>query len=134
MVELAVQQERPVEALVIEDADESLGAGTRAELVAVEQAFRRRANRRWLNNGVTLIDPASTFIDPDVTIGQDTIIWPNSYLQGETSIGADCIIGPNTIVRQAQVGDGCRLEQAVVENTRLEDGTIVGPFGRVIGE
>ncbi len=134
MVELAVQQERPVEALVIEDADESLGAGTRAELVAVEQAFRRRANRRWLNNGVTLIDPASTFIDPDVTIGQDTIIWPNSYLQGETSIGADCIIGPNTIVRQAQVGDGCRLEQAVVENTRLEDGTIVGPFERVIGE
>lgn len=133
MIELAVQQDRLVEAIVTDDADESLGAGTRAELVVVEQAFRRRANRRWLNNGVTLIDPASTFIDPDVHIGQDTIIWPNTYLQGTTTIGADCVLGPNTIIRQAHVGNGCRIEQAVVENISLDDGTIVKPFQHVVG-
>jgi bifunctional UDP-N-acetylglucosamine pyrophosphorylase / glucosamine-1-phosphate N-acetyltransferase len=53
-----------------------------AELVDVEKAFRRRANNRWLNNGVTLIDPDTTYIDPDVIIGQDTVIWPNTYIQG----------------------------------------------------
>lgn len=133
MVELAVQQDRLVEAIVADDAAESLGAGTRAELVAVERAFRQRANRRWLENGVTLVDPASTFIDPDVVIGQDTVVWPNTFLQGDTAVGADCIIGPNAIVRNAQVGDGCRIEQAVVENSRLIDGTIVKPFIHVAG-
>jgi bifunctional UDP-N-acetylglucosamine pyrophosphorylase / glucosamine-1-phosphate N-acetyltransferase len=99
----------------------------------VERAFRNRANRRWLDSGVTLVDPATIFIDPDVTIGQDTIIWPNSYLQGNSTIGADCVIGPNTIVRNAQVGDGCRLEQTAVENCVLDDGTIVKPFEHVAG-
>ncbi|MBE2222400.1 MAG: NTP transferase domain-containing protein [Anaerolineae bacterium] len=133
MIELAVQQDRLVEAIVTDDVAESLGAGTRAELVAVERAFRNRANKRWLENGVTLVDPATIFIDPDVTIGQDTIIWPNTYLQGNTKIGADCVIGPNTIVRHAQIGNGCRLEQTAVENCVLVDGTIVKPFEYVAG-
>ena len=133
MIELAVTQDRLVEAIVTDDVDESLGAGTRAEMVAVERAFRNRANRRWLDNGVTLVDPATIFIDPDVTIGQDTIIWPNSYLQGNSTIGADCVIGPNTIVRDAQVGDGCRLEQTAVINCVLDNGTILKPFEHVAG-
>lgn len=133
MIELAVAQDRLVEAIVTDDVDESLGAGTRAELVEVERAFRNRANRYWLENGVTLIEPTSIFIDQDVVIGQDTIIWPNSYLQGNSKIGADCVIGPNTIVRNAQVGNGCRLEQTAVENCVLDDGTIVKPFEYVAG-
>ncbi len=128
MVERAVAQGREVEAIVVEDADECLGAGTRAELTAVEKAFRRRANRYWLANGVTLIDPETTYIDQTVIIGQDTVIWPNTYIQGDSRIGEDCVLGPNTIVRNAQVGDGCHVEQAVVENTILEDGTRVEPF------
>ncbi|MCP5096173.1 MAG: NTP transferase domain-containing protein [Chloroflexi bacterium] len=128
MIEIAVQQGRPVVALATDDADECLGAGTRQELVTVEKAFRRRANRKWLNNGVTLIDPDSTFIDPDVTIGQDSVIWPHSYLQGNTVIGEDCVIGPNAIVRNAQVGNDCRIEQAVVEGCVVLNGTAVLPF------
>jgi bifunctional UDP-N-acetylglucosamine pyrophosphorylase/glucosamine-1-phosphate N-acetyltransferase len=133
MIELAVQQDRLVEAIVTDDADESLGAGTRAELVAVERAFRNRANRHWLENGVTLVEPSTIFIDQDVVIGQDTVIWPNTYLQGATRIGVDCVIGPNTIVRNAQIGNNCRLEQMVVENCVLVDGTIGKPFAHVAG-
>ncbi|WP_420632117.1 NTP transferase domain-containing protein [Candidatus Leptofilum sp.] len=131
MIELAVQQNRGVEAIVTDDADECLGAGTRAEMVAVEKAFRRRANNRWLAQGVTIVDPDSTYIDPDVTIGQDTIIWPNSYLQGQTTVGQDCIIGPNTILRNAAVGDNCHIEQAVIEGAKLAAGTAVAPFSIV---
>jgi bifunctional UDP-N-acetylglucosamine pyrophosphorylase/glucosamine-1-phosphate N-acetyltransferase len=132
MVATAVQQGLRVEAVVTEDPDEGLGAGTRAELVAVEKAFRRRANAHWLAHGVTLVDPDSIYIDPDVQIGQDTVIWPNTYLQGKTVIGADCVIGPNAILRNAQVGDGCRVEMAVVEGVTVGEGTAVAPFS-VIG-
>lgn len=132
MIETAVKQGKRVEAIVADDVDESLGAGTRAELVDVEKAFRRRAINQWLANGVTFIDPDSIFIDQDVQIGQDTVIWPNTYIQGKTVIGEDCTIGPNTILRNAIIGDDCRVEQALVVNGQVESGSVVEPFS-VIG-
>lgn len=134
MIELAVSQGRDVVALAVEDADECLGAGTREELVQVEKAFRHRANNHWLRNGVTLIDPDSIYIDQDVIIGKDTIIWPGTYLQGNTVIGQDCIVGPNTIIRQAQLGDSCIVEQAQIENATLAPGTHVRPFTWINGD
>jgi bifunctional UDP-N-acetylglucosamine pyrophosphorylase / glucosamine-1-phosphate N-acetyltransferase len=128
LVELAASQDRAVVALAVDDAEECLGAGTRAELVEVERAFRRRTNRRWLENGVTLLDPATTYIDDTVQIGQDTVIWPNTHLQGQTVIGRNCLLGPNVVVRDARIGAGCRIEQAVVERVSLADGTVVQPF------
>ena len=110
MIGVAVQQGRLVEAVEIEDLDECLGAGTRAELIPVDQAFRKRQVDRWLAAGVTIIDPASTYIDPDVTIGKDTIIWPNSYLRGTTAVGEDCVIGPNVILTDVNVADGSTVE------------------------
>lgn len=133
MVSIAVDQGRRVEALVVEDKDECLGAGTRQEMVAVERAFRRRANRHWMNNGVTLMDPNSIYIDQDVFIGQDTIIWPNTYVQGNSHIGEECIVGPNTVIRNAQIGAGCRIEQAMVENISLADGINVTPLTVING-
>ena len=127
MISIAVSQGRPVEAVIAKDTDEGLGAGTRAELVAVERALRRRINRRWLEQGVTLMDPQTIYIDAGVQIGQDTVIWPNTYLQGATIIGEQCIIGPNSIVRDATVGNHCRLEQAVVEGVTLGDRVEVIP-------
>lgn len=128
MVALAVAQGRSVEAIVLADPDEGLGAGTRAELVTVERAFRRRAAAHWLAHGVTLIDPDATYIDAGVTIGQDTVIWPNTYLQGRTTIGADCVIGPLAVLRDATVGDRCRVEQAMLDGVQVPDGTVVPPF------
>jgi bifunctional UDP-N-acetylglucosamine pyrophosphorylase/glucosamine-1-phosphate N-acetyltransferase len=131
MIGMAVEEDRQVEAIVVEDPDECLGAGTRAELVAVESAFRRRANAHWLANGVTLIDPGATYIDQSVSIGRDTVIWPGTYLQGESVIGEDCVLGPNTVVRDSRVGNSCRIEQAVVENAVVPDGETVAPFSYV---
>ncbi len=133
-VGLAVGQGRDVVALSIEDADECLGAGTRSELVLVEKAFRQRANQYWLNNGVTLVDPETTFIDQDVIIGQDTIIWPNTYLQGKTTVGAACILGPNTIIRESHLGNNCAIEQAHVENAHLPEDTHLPPFSWINGD
>lgn len=131
LISAAVEQGALVEALTVVDADECLGAGTRQELVAVEKAFRRRANQHWMANGVTLIDPDNIYIDQDVSIGQDTVIWPNTYVQGKTTIGEDCILGPNSIIRDAHIGSACRIEQAMIENVTLADGTRVEPFTNI---
>ena len=131
MVAMAVEEGKPVEALVAEDADECLGAGTRQELAEVERALRRRINRRWLEAGVTLIDPRTTYIDDGVRIGQDTVIWPNTYLQGQTVVGEDCVLGPNTIVRDATLGDGCHAEQVVLDGVTLAAGTTTPPLSHL---
>lgn len=116
MIGLAVEQGRLVEAVEIEDEDECLGAGTRAELISVDRAFRKREINKWLAAGVTIIDPATTYIDPDVTIGKDTIIWPNSYLRGTAAIGEDCVIGPNVIITDGEIGNGSRVEMQNITN------------------
>ena len=126
MVEMAVSQGRGVMAIMTDDPSECLGAGTRAEMVEVERAFRQRAVQKWLANGVTIVDPATTYIDPDVIIGQDTVIWPNSYLQGQTVIGDNCIIGPNAIVRNVTVASGSRVEQEKLTGTHRNSGELRG--------
>lgn len=127
MIALAVDQGQMVATVMIDDPDEGLGAGTRAEMVEVERAFRRRVNNHWLANGVTLVEPDATWIGPDVTIGGDTIIWPNTFLQGHTIIGQDCVIGPNAILRDCVVGDRCHIEQLLLENRAVPDGTKARP-------
>lgn len=134
LVALAVDQGRRVETLALTDPDEGLGAGTRAEMVAVERAFRRRATDYWLDHGVTIVDPATTYIDPDVVVGQDTVIWPNTFLLGQTKVGEMCRLGPNATLRDAECGADCIIEQAIVERAHLPAGTIVEPFSRVVGD
>jgi bifunctional UDP-N-acetylglucosamine pyrophosphorylase/glucosamine-1-phosphate N-acetyltransferase len=134
LVEMAINQGRAVEAVILEDADEGLGAGTRAELAQVEAAFHRRTTRKWLEAGVTLVDPAATYIDPTVTIGQDTIVWPNTFIQSGSVIGRDCRIGPNTILRAVSLGDGCCVEQIVLEGVTLPANTTLPPFTYMTAE
>jgi bifunctional UDP-N-acetylglucosamine pyrophosphorylase / glucosamine-1-phosphate N-acetyltransferase len=124
MIGLAVEQGRPVTTVQADDPDEGLGAGTRAEMVVVERAFRRRVNNHWLANGVTIVEPDATYIGPEVAIGRDTVIWPNTFLQGHTVIGEDCTIGPNVILRDVSTGRYCCIEQILLEKIELRDGTI----------
>jgi bifunctional UDP-N-acetylglucosamine pyrophosphorylase/glucosamine-1-phosphate N-acetyltransferase len=81
--------------------------------------------------GVTMIDPASTYIDAAVRIGRDTVIWPNTYLHGETVIGESCVIGPNSIIHDTRIGNRCKVLASVLEKAELEDGVDMGPFARL---
>ncbi len=131
VVSLAVAEGRRVATVTIEDETETLGINTQAQLAQAEAALRRRTNERWLAAGVTMIDPATTYIEPSVTVGRDTILWPNTHLQGRTVIGEACVLGPNTIVRDTTIGDRCEVECSVLEGAWLGDAVKMGPFAHL---
>ncbi|MBM3145555.1 MAG: UDP-N-acetylglucosamine diphosphorylase/glucosamine-1-phosphate N-acetyltransferase [Chloroflexi bacterium] len=131
VVEIAVSQGQSVQAIRVEDASEMIGINTRVHLAEASAMMQQRINRRWMLAGVTIQDPRSTFIEPGVAIGGDTVIAPNTHLCGETKIGQACQLGPNTVVRDSLIGDRCELFCSVVEHAVLEDDVDVGPFGHL---
>lgn len=130
-VELAVRDNLPVQATVLQDAQETIGINTRVHLAEVEAAMRIRINREHMLNGVTMIDPASTYIEAGVKIGMDTTIMPNTYLHGKTEIGEGNVIGPNAIIRDSKIGNRSKVLASVMEGATLDDDVDIGPFARL---
>jgi bifunctional UDP-N-acetylglucosamine pyrophosphorylase/glucosamine-1-phosphate N-acetyltransferase len=93
--------------------------------------MRQRINRAHMLNGVSMMDPVSTYIEADVRIGPDSLIMPNTYIHGKTIIGRKNVIGPNTIIRDSRIGDGCKVLASVLEGAELEDDIDMGPFARL---
>jgi bifunctional UDP-N-acetylglucosamine pyrophosphorylase / glucosamine-1-phosphate N-acetyltransferase len=131
LVGMAYAEGARLPVVVTEDQDEVIGVNNRAHLAEAERALQRRINDHWMLEGVTLIDPSSTYIGHEVALGRDTVVWPNTHLQGKTAIGAACQIGPNCIVRDAQIGASCRIVASVIEGAVVEDDVEVGPFARL---
>jgi bifunctional UDP-N-acetylglucosamine pyrophosphorylase/glucosamine-1-phosphate N-acetyltransferase len=113
------------------DPDETMGVNDRVQLSEAEAYMRKRIAVRHMRNGVTIIDPASTYIGADVTIGQDTVIYPGTHLRGKTSIGADCVIGPQADLTDVQVEDGVAISYAVLVEAQVANKATVGPFAYV---
>lgn len=108
--------------------DETIGINDRVQLAAAEQLLRRRILERHMYAGVTIIDPATTYIDDEVTIGVDTVILPGTMITGKTRIGSECRIGPGTTIDQSTIGDRCIVRNSALEETILEDDVHMGPF------
>jgi len=119
------------EAVAATDADEVLGVNNRLQLAQVEAVQRRRIREEWMLKGVTIPDPASVFIDAGVTIGQDTVILPNTMLLGRSRIGEECEIGPSSIIRDSTIGNRCRATASVLEEATMEEGVDIGPFSHL---
>jgi bifunctional UDP-N-acetylglucosamine pyrophosphorylase / glucosamine-1-phosphate N-acetyltransferase len=130
-VALAAQAGLKVQTLKSDDLVETIGINTRVHLAEAEAAMRQRINLAHMLAGVTIVDPTSTYIEPGVRIGRDTVIWPNTYLRGKTVIGEDCVIGPNTITENSTIGDCCEILAAVVQGAVVEDNVGIGPFARL---
>ena len=131
VVELAVKDDVPVQAVVHDDFIETIGINTRVHLSEAEAALRQRINREHMLNGVSMMNPASTYIDAAVKIGRDTTILPNTYIRGKTEIGEGNAIGPNTILRDTKIGNRCTILASVLEGAVLEDDVDMGPFARL---
>lgn len=108
-----------------------MGLNSRGGLAGVQRVVRARINAKHMSNGVTLIDPDTTYVDVDVRIGRDSTIYPNTFLEGATRIGRACTIGPSVGMVDSTVGDGSVVFFAVVESAKIGRGVEVGPFARL---
>jgi bifunctional UDP-N-acetylglucosamine pyrophosphorylase/glucosamine-1-phosphate N-acetyltransferase len=120
--------DRVVGAYVLSDPDEMLGINDRVQLAEVAEVAQRQIHERHMLAGVTIVNPAGTVIDADVTIGQDSVIAPFTSLRGATAIGSDSTIGPNSTLIDATVGDGATVLHAYVTGAVIGDKVSVGPF------
>ncbi len=117
-----------VQAHVVTDPTLTLGINDRVDLANVRSLAQRQIHDRHARNGVTILDPASTQIDADVTIGQDTTVEPGTNLKGNTTIGAECSIGPHTTIVDSTLGDGISAPHSYLVQVRVDDFATIGPF------
>jgi bifunctional UDP-N-acetylglucosamine pyrophosphorylase/glucosamine-1-phosphate N-acetyltransferase len=111
-----------------DDPMESAGVNDRVQLAAVESELRQRINDRWLRDGVTMLDPAATYIDSMVVLGKDVTLFPGTLLQGATRVGSGAEIGPDTRLVDCVVGANAIVEKTVARDADIGDGAVVGPF------
>jgi bifunctional UDP-N-acetylglucosamine pyrophosphorylase/glucosamine-1-phosphate N-acetyltransferase len=117
-----------VKAHVLEDPDEALGVNDRVQLAEVRAIAQRRIHDAHGRAGVTIVDPASTLVDVGVTIGEDTVVEPSSFLRGATTIGRGCTIGPLTTLIDATLHDEVTIPHSYVVAAEIESQATVGPF------
>lgn len=128
LVEMAITQGRDIDAMVLEDPSEGLGINNRVDLADCERELRARVNRQWMLAGVSFINPETTTVELGVSIGTDTILYPNTHLRGNTTIGEHCVIGPDTSLQSTIVGDHTVIQYSVAEKAVIGSYVSMGPF------
>lgn len=113
---------------MVADAEESAGVNDRVQLAQAGRVMGLRIAREHMLRGVELVDPERTYIEKDVEIGRDTLIYPDNYLQAGTVIGEGCVLYPGNRMSQTRMGDGCRAEASVMEQAQVGAGCQIGPF------
>jgi len=121
-------------ALPAADAREAWGINDRVQLAQAEAAMRERILERLMRAGVSVTDPANTYVDCDVTVGVDSTLLPGTYLRGATSVGAECEIGPATLIVDSSIGDRARVRYALVERAIVSEAAVIGPFVHISGD
>ncbi|PRY58109.1 UDP-N-acetylglucosamine pyrophosphorylase /glucosamine-1-phosphate N-acetyltransferase [Knoellia remsis] len=135
---IAREAGRPVGAHLIDDLWQTEGVNDRVQLATLGRELNRRNTERWMREGVTIVDPATTWIDVDVTIGRDATILPNTQLLGATTIGAGATIGPDTTLTDTEVGERAEVKRTEANLAEIGPEASVGPFsylrpGTVLG-
>ncbi len=131
VIEILKNQSESVAAFPIPDTTEALGVNNRIALSEAEALMRKRINEKHMTNGVTFTDSASTYIESDVEIGQDTVIEANVTLTGTTVIGEDCLIQAGSRIADSQLGDQVEIEHSTIEASRIDNKVDVGPYSHI---
>jgi bifunctional UDP-N-acetylglucosamine pyrophosphorylase/glucosamine-1-phosphate N-acetyltransferase len=132
IVGIGLAQRQTIKTVTVEAPREMMGINSREELATMEKHLRQSINQKWMQAGVTLKDPDTTYIEESVTIGEDTVIGPNTQLCGKTVIGARCRIDGSAFLTDAVIGDEVYVRFSVVmTDCRIERGAIIGPFAHL---
>ena len=132
IVRIAVKNKKKAATYKTADFKEAMGINSRLELAEAELIQRTRTLGELMKNGVTIIDPACTYISPSVRISADTIVFPGSMISGQTAIGKGTIIGPGCVISDAKIGDDVNIKAySVIDKSEIEDGAFIGPMAHV---
>jgi len=140
LVAIYRRRKLPVETLVVDNPQEIRGINSRTELAEVSRIVRQTKNEELMAAGVTIVDPATTYIDPDVEIGPDTVIHPAVAIEGQSRIGAACEIHSHVRIVGSEIADkSVILNFCLIIGSRIAEGASVGPFAHlrpesVVGE
>nr|WP_229661856.1 bifunctional UDP-N-acetylglucosamine diphosphorylase/glucosamine-1-phosphate N-acetyltransferase GlmU [Phycicoccus endophyticus] len=119
---------RAVRAHVVDDAWQTEGVNDRVQLATLGRVLNQRVCERLMRSGVTIVDPATTWVDVDVSVGTDTTLLPGTQLLGATSVGSEAVIGPEVTLTDTEVGDGAQVQRAVAVLAVIGAGATVGPY------
>jgi len=132
LVEVFTKWGMPVHPVAVADPIEVMGINTPAELAQATAILRQRIHERLMSNGVTLLDPTTTYIDATVQVGPDTVIYPGVTLEGATTIGSGCILYPHCRLRDSQLGDGVTvLDGSVILQSDVAADCVIGPYAHL---
>ncbi|MEK7309181.1 MAG: bifunctional UDP-N-acetylglucosamine diphosphorylase/glucosamine-1-phosphate N-acetyltransferase GlmU, partial [Nitrospirota bacterium] len=131
IVGIASERGKKIDAYVC-PSEEVRGINTRTELCQSLEILNRKTISGFMQRGVTFIDPSASTVHPSVSIGMDTIIYPNTYLEGNTSIGRDCVIYPGSRICNSTIGNSVSVKDStLIENSIVMNGSIIGPFAHL---
>lgn len=128
---ILAQEEKLVTAVVTDNREETVGVNTKKHLARAESILRRRICDRHLEAGVTIVDPDNTYIDSEVEIGQDTIIYPFTFLEGKTKIGSKVVIGPRSRIVDSTLEAGVEVETSTIVESEIGPQSTVGPYAYI---
>ncbi len=128
LLPLLLEQGHGIAGFVLEEVQQALGINDRVQLARAAGLLRQRINEELMRSGVTLVDPATTYVDVDVQVGPDTVIYPQSILEGQSRVGEGCLLGPGIHVMDSQIGDGVTCRQSVLLESRIGNRAQIGPF------
>lgn len=131
MVEICINEGFHVAIHVTEDHEETQGINNRVQLAQAEQILRRRIHKKHMLNGVTIIDPDTTYIGTDVSIGADTVIYPGTLIRGKCQIGENCEIGPYADITSSIIEDDVLIRHSTLSECIVQSGTTVGPYAHI---
>ncbi|API87941.1 UDP-N-acetylglucosamine diphosphorylase/glucosamine-1-phosphate N-acetyltransferase [Marinilactibacillus sp. 15R] len=127
VIEIMKKQGELVAAFQLNNMDEALGVNDRVALAQAHKSMKERINEQHMRNGVSIIDPANTYIESDVKIGPDTVIEPGVYLKGNTVIGEDVLIGAHSVIVDSTIGNSVKIISSTIEESIMGDGSDIGP-------
>ncbi len=131
IITLATEQNRSCYAFTVADPDEVMGINDRVQLASAAAVLRQRINERFMLDGVTIVDPAATYIEEGVTIGRDSVIYPGVQISG-TTIGANCVIEAGAVIRDCRLGDRVTIKAgSVLAESLLHEEVTIGPMAHL---
>jgi bifunctional UDP-N-acetylglucosamine pyrophosphorylase / glucosamine-1-phosphate N-acetyltransferase len=133
LVAMAVEEHGAgsIDSFVLADPTEAWGVNDRYDLAQAEAVMRERILMQLMRDGVTITNPAHTYVDAGVAVGRDTVLLPGTMLMGMTTIGEGCVIGPNSVIEDSAIGNHCRVKGSYLERAVMEDGSDIGPLSHL---